>query len=163
MYVHGEIEEESINTPLNLRVNSRLEQGVLYKTDRTVGRIDVLVRRSARCSQDSDRASGVPQAKQYLERGCNHIDSASVPGVQQLGQIFNSCSASTGTPLHTASRYSSGICNTLDNPALVLELSRVVFPDSILPTLWRWIPDRKRNRLLCCVQLCDILLVQETI
>ena len=145
MYIHGEIEEESINTQLSLRVKSRLKQGVLYKTDRTVGKICALVTRSARCNQDSDRASGVPQAKQYLERGCNHIDSASVPGIQQLGQIFNSCSASTGTPLHTASRCSSEVCNTLDNPALVLELSPVVFPDSILPTLWRWIPDLVAN------------------
>jgi hypothetical protein len=63
------------------------------------------------------------------------MSSAWVPGVQQLGQIFNCCTAATGIPRHTASKYSSEICKALDNPVSDLELRRVVNPFSILPTL----------------------------
>lgn len=57
MYIHDKIEEESINTPLSLRVKSWLKQGVLYKTDRTVDKICALVTQSAHCNQDSDHAT----------------------------------------------------------------------------------------------------------
>ena len=45
------------------------------------------------------------------------------------------CTVSTGTPLHTASKYSSEICSALDNPKRALELSLAVFPNSSLPVL----------------------------
>ena len=56
MYIHREIEEVKYKYPAQFEVKSRLEQGVLYKSDRTVGKICALVTRSVRCNQDSDRA-----------------------------------------------------------------------------------------------------------
>ncbi|HEY9741786.1 MAG TPA: hypothetical protein V6C90_14960 [Coleofasciculaceae cyanobacterium] len=51
----------------------------------------------------------LPQAKQYKERTSVHIGSGGVPGVQQRGQNFKARLVETGTPLHTADKYSTGI------------------------------------------------------